>query len=133
MPTTPCAYDYAVIRVVPRVERGEFINVGVILSCPAHDFLEARVQLDQDRLTALFPDVDAQLVQQYLDAIPAVCRGDAAAGPIGQLTQRQRFYWLVAPRSTIIQTSSVHSGLSENPAETLEHLMRTMVGCTPRA
>ena len=133
MPTTPCAYDYAVIRVVPRVERGEFINVGVILSCPAHDFLEARVQLDQDRLIALFPDVDAQLVQQYLDAIPAVCRGEAAAGPIGQLTQRQRFYWLVAPRSTIIQTSSVHTGLSENPAATLEHLMRTMVGCAPRA
>jgi len=107
--------------------------VGGSLSCPAHDFLAARVQLDQDRLLALFPDVDARLVQQYLNAIPAVGRGEAAAGPIGQLTQRQRFYWLVAPRSTIIQTSSVHTGLSENPAATLEHLMRTMVGCAPRA
>src|SRR5690606_4185286 len=113
--TTPCAYDYAVIRVVPRVEREEFINVGVILSCPAHDFLEARVQLDRERLVATFPGVDAELVEQYLAAIPAVCRGEKTAGLIGQLTQRQRFYWLVAPRSTIIQTSSVHSGLSENP------------------
>ncbi len=132
MPTTPCAYDYAVIRVVPRVEREEFINVGVILSCPAHDYLDACVQLDRGRLLALFPDVDAELVQQHLDAIPTICRGDTAAGPIAQLSQRQRFYWLVAPRSTIIQTSSVHTGLSDDPAGTLQHLMRTMVHRAPR-
>lgn len=124
---TPCAYDYAVIRVVPRVERGEFINAGVILSCPAQDFLEARVHVDPARLAALHPGTDAAMVQCYLDAIVAVCRGDAAAGPIALLPQRQRFYWLVAPRSTIIQTSAVHSGLSDAPAQTLAHLMRTMV------
>jgi len=126
---TPCAYDYAVIRVVPRVDREEFINAGVILSCPAHDFLEARLHLDRARLAALFPSVSADLVQQYLDAFPAVCRGDASAGPIGQLPQRQRFYWLVAPRSTIIQTSPVHSGLSDDPARTLDSLVRAMVVC----
>ena len=126
---TPSAYDYAVIRVVPRVDREEFINVGVILSCPAHDFLEARLHLDRARLAALFPSLNAEQVQQYLEAIPAVCRGDAAAGPIGQLPPRQRFHWLVAPRSTIIQTSAVHSGLSDDPVQTLDHLVRVMVAC----
>lgn len=127
MPTTPCAYDYAVIRVVPRVEREEFINAGVILSCPAQDFLAARLHLDRARLLALDAAVDAELVEQYLAIIPQVCRGDAGAGPIGRLPARQRFHWLVAPRSTIIQTSSVHSGLCEDPEAALAHLMRTMV------
>jgi hypothetical protein len=127
VPTTPCAYDYAVIRVVPRVEREEFINAGVILSCPARDFLDARVHLDRGRLLALCPDVDVELVQQHLEAIPALCRGGNSSGAIGQFSQRQRFHWLVAPRSTIIQTSPVHSGLSADPAATLEHLVRTMV------
>ena len=127
MPTTPCAYDYAVIRVVPRVEREEFINAGVILSCPAQDFLAARLHLDRARLLALDAAVDVELVEQYLAIIPQVCRGDAGAGPIGRLPARQRFHWLVAPRSTIIQTSSVHSGLCEDPEAALAHLMRTMV------
>jgi hypothetical protein len=126
---TPCAYDYAVIRVVPRVEREEFINAGVIVSCPERDFLAARLHLDASRLAALCPALDAQLVQQYLDVIAVVCRGEAAAGPIGKLPQRQRFHWLVAPRSTIIQTSAVHSGRAEDPAAALEHLLRTMVLC----
>lgn len=124
---TPCAYDYAVIRVVPRVEREEFINVGVILSCPAHDFLDARLHVDRARLAAFDPKLDLDMIEQYLAVIPVVCRGDAAAGPIGQLTARQRFYWLVSPRSTVIQTSVVHSGLFEDPAEALEHLMQRMV------
>ncbi len=128
-PTAPCAYDYAVIRVVPRVEREEFINAGVILSCPARDFLEARLHLDARRLAALCPALDAQMVQQYLEVIPRVCRGESTAGPIGLLPQRQRFYWLVAPRSTIIQTSAVHAGLAEDPAQALAHLLRTMVHC----
>lgn len=132
MPTA-CAYDYAVIRVVPRVDREEFINAGVILSCPARDFLDAQLHLDRARLAALFPSVDADLVQQYLDVIPALCRGEACAGPISRLPQRQRFYWLVAPRSTIIQTSAVHSGLSADPAQTLEKLVRTMVVCPMNA
>jgi hypothetical protein len=123
----PCAYDYAVIRVVPRVEREEFINVGVILSCPAHDFLDARLHVDRARLAAFDPTLDLDLVEEYLAVIPVVCRGEAAAGPIGQLTARQRFYWLVSTRSTIIQTSVVHSGLSGNPAAALDHLMARMV------
>lgn len=127
MPTKPCAYDYAVIRVVPRVEREEFINAGVILSCPAQDFLEARLHLDRARLKALDATVDADLVEQYLAVIPQVCRGEAAAGPIGRLPMRQRFHWLVAPRSTIIQTSSVHSGLCEDAEAALAHLMQGMV------
>lgn len=127
MPTTPCAYDYAVIRVVPRVERGEFINVGVILSCPARDFLEARLHLDRARLAALDAGADVELVEQHLAVIPLVCRGEPGAGPIGQLPVRQRFHWLVAPRSTIIQTSSVHSGLCEDPAAALAHLIERMV------
>ncbi len=122
------AYDYAVIRVVPRVEREEFINVGVILSCPAHDFLDARLYVDRQRLAALDAALDLELVEQHLQVIPLVCRGDAAAGPIAQLTQRQRFHWLVAPRSTIIQTSAAHSGLCDgDPQISLDHLMKTMV------
>ncbi|HEY6126065.1 MAG TPA: DUF3037 domain-containing protein, partial [Steroidobacteraceae bacterium] len=108
MPTP--GYDYAVIRVVPRVEREEFVNVGVILSCPSLDYLDARLHVDHARLAALDPRVDFDLVEQHLRVIPTVCRGGAAAGAIGALTTRQRFHWLVAPRSTIIQMSAVHSG-----------------------
>lgn len=125
MPTH--GYDYAVIRVVPRVEREEFINVGVILSCPLREFLDARIALDQERLLALAPDVDLELVGQHLAAIPVICRGGAAAGALGALTQRQRFHWLVAPRSTIIQTSAVHSGLCSEPEAALAHLLQQMV------
>jgi len=123
----PHAYDYAVIRVVPRVEREEFLNAGVILSCPGRNFLDARLHVDRERLKALAPQLDLELVEQYLAVIPIVCRGDAAAGPIGRLTARQRFHWLVAPRSTVIQTSAVHSGLCEEPDAALEHLMKRMV------
>jgi hypothetical protein len=125
---TPHGYDYAVIRVVPRVEREEFANVGVILSCPSLDFLEARLHVDRARLAALDPTLDLDQVEQYLGVIPVICRGDAAAGPIGRLTQRQRFHWLVAPRSTVIQTSAVHGGLcAGDPAAVLAHLMQRMV------
>ena len=121
-------YDYAVIRVVPRVEREEFVNVGVILSCPTRDFLDARLHVDRARLAALDPALDIDLVEQTLSVIPLVCRGDPAAGPIAQLTQRQRFHWLTATRSTIIQTSVVHSGLCDDePANSLQHLMEKMV------
>lgn len=130
MPTTPCAYDYAVIRVVPRVEREEFLNVGVILSCPAQDFLAAALHLDRARLAAFDPALDADELEQHLAVIPLVCRGEPAAGPIGRLAARQRFHWLVAPRSTVIQTSAVHSGLCDDPAAALEHLMNRMVRCT---
>lgn len=122
-----CTYDYAIIRVVPKVEREEFINVGVIVSCPAKKFLEARIELDEKRLLALDATVDLEAVRAHLSSIPAICAGGDAAGPIGKLTQRERFYWLVAPRSTIIQTSPTHSGWCKNLADVLDHLLDTMV------
>jgi DUF3037 family protein len=120
-------YDYAVIRVVPKVEREEFINAGVILSCPAVSFLEALIKLNESRLRALDPSLDLETVKMHLATIPKICRGGDDAGPIGQLTQRERFYWLVAPRSTIIQTSPVHTGRCSDPAAALRHLSATMV------
>jgi len=120
-------YDYAVVRVVPRVERGEFVNVGVILSCPDADFLDARIDVDEARLRALAPDIDGDAVRDNLAIIPRVCEGGADAGPIGALPPRQRFHWLVAPRSTMIQVSPVHTGRTGDPGATLEHLMACMV------
>jgi Protein of unknown function (DUF3037) len=122
-----CTYDYAVIRVVPKVEREEFINVGVIVSCPARRFLEARVELDERRLLALDPTLDVESIRAHLSTIPAICAGGEQAGPIGRLSQRQRFHWLVAPRSTTIQTSPVHTGYCTNPADVLERLLETTV------
>ena len=121
------SYDYAIVRVVPCVERGEYINAGVILFCRTRRFLDALIYLDIPRLTALYPAVDLDMVQRHLDIIPLVCAGSAEAGTIGQLSQSERFHWLVSPRSTIIQTSPAHSGLSIDPAATLEHLLKTMV------
>jgi len=120
-------YDYAVIRVVPKVDREEFINAGVIVSCPELSFLEARIKLNEPRLLALDPSVDLELVRKHLASIPTICRGGDGAGSIGQLPQRQRFHWLVAPRSTVIQTSPVHTGRCGDPAAALEHLVATMV------
>ena len=121
------SYDYALVRVVPRVERGEFINAGVILFCRTHRFLAARIELDRERLAALAPNLDPALVEPQLTAISIIAAGGSAGGPIGQLTQSERFHWLVAPRSTIIETSPVHCGLCSDPAATLEHLMATLV------
>jgi hypothetical protein len=122
-----CTYDYAIIRVVPKVEREEFVNVGVIVSCPALRFLEARIELDEQRLRALDSTLDMESIRVHLATIPAICTGGEPAGPIGQLSQRERFHWLVAPRSTIIQTSPVHSGYGKKPGAVLEHLLATMV------
>lgn len=117
-------YDYAVIRVVPRVEREEFINVGVILSCEAAQYLEACIEVDEARLRALDPAVDLELVRRHLAAIPAICRGGEAAAPIGLLPPRARFHWLTAQRSAMIQTSPVHMGRCRGDlAATLDHLM----------
>jgi len=120
-------YDYAVIRVVPKVDREEFINAGVIVSCPDLSFLDATIKLNEDRLLALDPTIDLDLVKDHLEAIPTICRGGGEAGTIGGLPQRQRFHWLVAPRSTIIQTSPVHTGRCHDPAVALERLIATMV------
>lgn len=120
-------YDYAIVRVVPRVEREEFINVGVILSCLAAKFLQARIEIDEGRLLALDAAIDLETVRSHLETIPAICAGGDEAGPIGHLPQRERFHWLVSPRSTIIQTSQVHTGRCTDPAASLERLMDRMV------
>lgn len=120
-------YDYAIVRVVPRVERGEQVNVGVILSCADTDFLDARIEVDDAVLLALDPAIDLAAVRANLDVIPAVCRGGPEAGPIGVLRARDRFRWLVAPRSTIIQPSPVHTGRTSDPAACLAHLMERIV------
>lgn len=121
-------YDYAVIRLVPQVEREEFVNVGVILSCPDHKFAEARISLDEARILALHPDVDLEAIRSHLAAIPRICAGDPASGPIASLPPRERFLMLVAPRSTVIQSSPVHTGLCTDPSATLDRLMRSLVG-----
>jgi hypothetical protein len=121
------SYDYAIVRVVPRVEREEFVNVGAIVSCPSQDFLQARIEVDEQRLRALEPAIDIEAIRVYLASIPAICAGGSQGGPIGRLSRRERFDWLVAPRSTIIQTSKVHTGRCSDPATLLEHLLNTMV------
>jgi hypothetical protein len=122
-----CSYDYAVIRVVPRVDREEFLNVGVIISCPSKDFLEARIELDEARLLAFDPTLDIEAIRNTLASIPRICAGGPDAGPIGQLSQRERFHWLVAPRSTIIQTSRAHTGRCTDPDPIAERLLDRMV------
>jgi hypothetical protein len=124
-------YDYAIVRVVPRVERGEQINVGVVLSCVDVDFLEARIELDTARLLALDPRIDFEALGASLATIEAVCRGGETAGPIGVLPQRGRFRWLASPRSTIVQMSPVHTGRTTDPATALDRLMDTMVRQQP--
>ncbi len=121
------SYDYAIIRIVPCVERGECINIGVILFCRTHHFLDALIALDPWRLQALAPHVDIAAIQSHLDNIARICAGEKEGGSIAQLSQSERFHWLVAPRSTMIQTSAVHTGLCSNPAATLRHLLKTMV------
>jgi Protein of unknown function (DUF3037) len=120
-------YDYAIVRVVPRVERGEQINVGVILSCVDDEFLDARIELDEGRLRALDPSPDLEAIREGLATIEAVCAGGAHAGPIGELPSRARFRWLVSPRSTVIQTSPVHTGVTADPAVALERLFERLV------
>lgn len=127
-----CPYDYAIVRIVPRVERGEMINVGIIVSCPDSDFIAARIEVDEQRLLALDPGLDIATIRAHLATIPAICEGKPDAGPIAALPARQRFYWLVSPRSTVIQVSPVHTGRTADPTAALEKLMESMVR-VPRA
>lgn len=123
------AFDYAVLRAVPRVEREEFVNAGVILHAPAADFLAVRLALDEARVRALSTEVDVAVLRDALAIHALVAAGDPKGGPIAALPRSERFHWLVAPRSTIVQTSAVHSGLCDDPAVTLERLLRALV-CT---
>ena len=117
------SYDYAFIRVVPHIDRGEFVNVGVILFCRTLRYLGARIQIDEAKMAALRPPFDLAQLQEHLNFIPRICAGD---GPIGELGQAESFHWLVAPHDTVIQTSPVHSGLCADPAEALARLVAKM-------
>jgi len=121
-------FEYAIVRVVPRVERGERLNAGIVLFCRPRRYLAARVHLDAARLRALDPDTDPTEVATHLAAIERIAGGDVDAGPIARLSRAERFHWLVAPSSTIIQPSEVHPGLCADPAAELEHLFATLVG-----
>ena len=120
-------YDYSVVRVVPRVDRGEQVNVGVILSCVDLDFLDARIEVDDTLIRAMDAGIDIDAVRANLATIEKVCKGGVEAGPIGELPPRGRFRWLVSPRSTIIQPSPVHTGQTSDPAACLEKLMDRLV------
>ncbi|HST20193.1 MAG TPA: DUF3037 domain-containing protein [Blastocatellia bacterium] len=121
------SFSYALIRLVPRVEREEFINVGVIVYCPARSFLKALMELDAARLAAVAPDLSVEEIEPHLEAIQVICRGGAEAGAIGSLSLSARFHWLTAPRSTVIQTSMVHTGMCDDPETVLSDLLNKMV------
>jgi hypothetical protein len=123
----PNSYDYALIRLVPSVERGECLNVGVILFCRTLGFLGTRIHLNATRALALSPDLDLAAIQQQLDSMVLICKGGPEAGDLGKMSQSERFQWLVSPRSTVIQISPVHEGVGNDPEAALEHLLKTMV------
>jgi hypothetical protein len=120
-------FEYAIVQVVPRVERGEAFNAGIVLMCRARRFLGARVHLDEVLLVAMNPDCDPEIVRAHLAAIEGIASGSPDAGPIARLSMAERFHWLVSPSSTIIAPSAVHTGLTSDPAATLDHLVRTLV------
>ncbi len=120
-------FDYAIVRVVPRVEREEFLNAGAIVFCRTLGFLAARIALDRARLAAFAPSADAGEIERALAVFERVAAGDKEAGPIARLDQAERFHWLVAPRSTITQISPVHTGLCDDPSAALARLIATMV------
>jgi hypothetical protein len=119
---TPASFDYAILRVVPRVERQEFVNAGVVVFCREKRYLAARIRLDRERVKTLWPEVDLDLVAQHLEAARRICEGDATAGAIAQLSQSERFHWLVSPRSTVIQPSPVHTGVCDATGGLLDRL-----------
>ena len=121
------AYSYAVFRVVPRIEREEFLNVGTIVFCPELRFLEAQVHLDELGLATLWPAFDLSNLRRHVEANPRICAGLAEGGAIARLAPKERFHWLTAPRSTGLQCSAVRSGLTEDPAATLAHLLAVYV------
>ena len=124
----PRSFEYAVIRVVPRVERGEYLNAGVILWCRSLDSLRAGIALDRARLRALAPEADVPMIEAHLQSLARIAAGGDEAGPIGRLPAAERFRWLVAPRSTVIQVSEVHEGRTSGAGDALDHLMAALVG-----
>ncbi len=126
------SFDYAILRVVPNVAREEFLNAGVLLWCVVQDFLDARVELDEGRLLAFAPDAEVETLREHLQVIPRLCAGGKDAGPIGLLSRKERWHWLVAPRSTVIQLSAVHSGLCHSPQEALGRIFDEAVALPKR-
>jgi len=128
-------FEYAVIRVIPRVERGEAINAGVVLFCRARRFLGAHVGLGEARevaLRAIAPDIDLDVIRERLEIIPLICSGGPGSGPIGELTQPERFHWVVAPQSTVVQAGPIHTGVCTDPAEALKAAYAAMLGLADR-
>ncbi len=132
MPVADAPFAYAILRVVPRVERGERLNVAVVVFCRQRDFLDVRAGVDERRLAALAPDLDLRALRASLEAIRAVLCGDPAGGALAALSPSDRFGWAVAPASTIIQPSPVHTGLTDDPTATLDRLFDTLVATPPR-
>ena len=124
----PASFDYAVIRVVPRVERQEFLNTGVIVLCREQRYLRAKVVIDEVRLRALWPQLDIDAVRQHTSVVARICAGDCSANPIAALPQSERFHWLTSPRSTMIQTSPVHTGICHDTENLLDRLYAQMIG-----
>jgi Protein of unknown function (DUF3037) len=120
-------FQYTILRVVPRIERGECINVGVVVFCRQHNFLGIRIGLDEERLRALAPGFDPGAVEPPLEAIAAVVAGEPSAGPLARLSPSERFGWVAAKSSTVIQPSDVHTGLTDDPQATLDHLFKSLV------
>ncbi len=132
VPATPpdprrSPFQYAIVRVVPSIERGEAINAGIILFCRPRRFLQARIGLQDAVVSALLPGWDPTAVRAHLDAITDICAGEDSAGPIARLSQSERFHWLVSPSSTMVQPSPVHTGLTVDPPATLAHLFASLV------
>ena len=123
-----CTYDYAVVRVVPDVARGEFLNAGLVLFAKSHHALLSRIALDEGRLAALAPDADVAMIRSHLESIERICEGGEAAGPHAELSASQRFHWLTAPRSPVIQLTPVHSGICDAPETEIERLFERLVG-----
>jgi Protein of unknown function (DUF3037) len=120
-------FEYAVIRVVPKVEREEFLNVGVVLYCAKHKFLEAKYTLNEERIRSFAPELDIAEIREYLQSFERICKGSEDAGPIGKLTVAERFRWLTATRSTVVQTSKTHTGLAEDSPDMLTRLYEQLV------
>ena len=120
-------YEYAVIRVVPRVDREEFLNVGIILFCKKQSIIKCRYELNRDKLLHVFPELDIDEVEEYLESFQKICEGTEDAGPIGKLDLPSRFRWLTATRSTVVQTSKTHPGLCTDMDKNLEHLFEQLV------
>lgn len=127
VPVSRSPFEYAILRVVPREDRGEAFNAGIVVHSRPRRYLDAKVELDEAVLRVLAPGCDPAVVRAQLVVIPRICAGEPAAGPIAALSRPERFHWLVSPSSTMVQPSSVHTGVTDDPAATLEHLFATLV------